>query len=224
MFSCPGPLVSPSAPAAWAPSVGKKRSSACGHKIRRVLRPNFDASKSKNPRATSDMAFGTQQRFIWVVGPSNNALGISDAADRHPIKTTMRDFKCLSTELMAPKNLSCNDCRGKKLEHKDRTYFPIMDFFEGQRRHVYGHVLRGPPTPHPQMVWEAAPLPPPVVSALVGLIVWGLPLPPLWCGVWWGRFRAGKSWWGLIVVLPESDFPETLGCSFRCFGDLGDSC
>ena len=72
--------------------------------------------------------------------------------------------------------------------------------------YIYGHALRGPP---PRMVWEAAPLPPPVVWALVGLIS-NPPPSPLWCGVWWvgipsllpplwwGRLRVGKSWWGRI--------------------------
>ena len=57
----------------------------------------------------------------------------------------------------------------------------------------------------------------------------GIPLPPpLWCGAWWGRVRAGKSWWARggreASLVRQTIFcgrrvcSETLGCPFKCFG------
>ena len=87
---------------------------------------------------------------------------------------------------------------------------------------IYGHALRGPPPTPPQMVWEAAPLPP---SCGVGSggVDWEFPslllLP--------GRLRAGKSWFPggrEASLLRQTIFcgrrfcSDTLGCLFKCFG------
>ena len=69
---------------------------------------------------------------------------------------------------------------------------------------IYGHALRGTPPRHPPK--------------------WSGKLPPLLllCGVWWGRIRAGKSWWargGREASLEcGRRFVQTLGCPFKCFG------
>ena len=63
----------------------------------------------------------------------------------------------------------------------------------------------------------------------VGSGGWEFPsLPSLWCGVWWGRVRAGKSWWAHgdreASLVRQTIFrgrrfcSETLGCPFKCFG------
>ena len=103
------------------------------------------------------------------------------------------------------------------------------------------------PRPPPQMVWEAALLPPPVVWALVRLI--GNPPPSFppcgagsggWESPLWGLVGSTPCWevlvgsnpWsfqsgGLLVVVQlfSCDKPcgrrfcsETLGCPFMCFG------
>ena len=79
------------------------------------------------------------------------------------------------------------------------------------------------------VLWVGIPLPPPPV-------VWGLvggkgfpsspPAPP-WCGVWWGRVRAGKCWWARggreaslvrqTIFFGRRFCSETLGCPFKCF-------
>ena len=110
--------------------------------------------------------------------------------------------------------------------------------------YIYGHALRGPPPPPnglgsrpPSVVWVAFP-PCGVGSGILHPpVVWGLAPPSLWCGAWWGRVRAGKSWWGGICGPSKVGSPsgreaslarqtifcgrrfcsETLGCPFRCF-------
>ena len=113
----------------------------------------------------------------------------------------------------------------------------------------------------PPMVWEAAPPsvvwglignPPPssvlgcggweslppfsrVVRGLVGAVGGNSPPSSLWCGVWWGRDRAGKgrirgpsrvgfSGGREASLVHQTTFcgrrrcSENLGCPFRCFG------
>ena len=97
---------------------------------------------------------------------------------------------------------------------------------------IYGRALRGPaPTPPPNGLGSPPPsglgIPsPPLVWGLVG----GNPPPSsLWCGVWWGRVPAGKSWWArggreaslvrqTIIFCGRRFCSETLGCPFKCFG------
>ena len=77
------------------------------------------------------------------------------------------------------------------------------------------------------VLWWESPflLPPSSFSRLVG----GNPPPSsLWCGVWGGRVRAGKSWWARggreASLVRQTIFcgrrfcSETLGCPFKCFG------
>ena len=78
--------------------------------------------------------------------------------------------------------------------------------------------------------WESPFLLPP---SGVGSCGCGNPPPsPLWCGVWWGRVRAGKSWWArggreaspvrqtIFLFCGRRFCSETLGCPFKCFGRL----
>ena len=95
---------------------------------------------------------------------------------------------------------------------------------------VWGVVGGNPPSSFPPVVWgfvggNPPPSFPPVVWGLVG----GNPPPsPLWCGVWWGRVRAGKSWLARggreASLVRQTIFcgrrfcSETLGCPFKCGG------
>ena len=112
---------------------------------------------------------------------------------------------------------------------------------------IHGHALRGPPPPATKWSGKPPPSPPPMVWALVGLI--GNPppsfprcgvgsggwessfLPFLWCGVWWGRLRAGKTWGRIrgpdgraaslmrqTILCGRRFCSETLGWPFRRFG------
>ena len=98
-----------------------------------------------------------------------------------------------------------------------------------------------PPSPPVVWVlWVGIPLPPPLLwcgsCGWAGIpsfpVVWGLvgdpPPSPRWCGVWWGRVRAGKSWWARggreaslarqTIFCGRKFCSETLGCPFKCFG------
>ena len=91
------------------------------------------------------------------------------------------------------------------------------------------------------LLWVGIPLPPPPCGVVlwvgrdsllppcgVGSGGWEFPSPPLWCGVWWGRVRAGKSWWARggreaslvrqTIFCGRKFCSQTLGCPFKCFG------
>ena len=92
-----------------------------------------------------------------------------------------------------------------------------------------------PPCGEGSCGWESPSL---LASPVVCLVGGNLPPFPLWCGVCWGRVRAGKSWWGRIRGASRVGSPggreaslvrqtvfcgrrfgsETLRCPFRCFG------
>ena len=64
---------------------------------------------------------------------------------------------------------------------------------------VWGVVAKNPPSSFPPVVWVLwvgrDSLLPSLCCGVWGLVGGNPPPSPLWCGVWWGRVRAGKSWW-----------------------------